>query len=342
MRLKRHVFVRILLLLGLLLSIASELDLCGTSACSEVHKYTLFGLSFAVFGIVFFLAAGVVYEFGRFSTIFPKLFLLMIFGAGGAEVAFLLIQKYRIQQWCPLCLGIAATVFVLALLLSFERIQEIISTGKERKVMAMTVLKKAVFFLVIFVAGFMVAYNGVRKSEAQESVPDIFLGDKNSSLEVYIITDWFCPACRKAEQEIERTVPAAGRRAKIVFVDFPVHPESLNYTPYNLSFLVNDKMRYIELRKALMTLTMKTKEPSPEQVQSVMAPLGMTYQPLAFLSVSRGMKFYDEIIRKFNVKSTPTVIVQNAKNQKAVRFVGARDVNETNILNALDQVSRKD
>ncbi len=337
---KRRILVRILLLLGLGLSVASELNLCGTAACSETHKYTLFGLSFPIFGIAFFLAAALVYELSRLGTFLTTLFFLMIFSASGAEAAFLLIQKYKIQQWCPLCVGIAATVYTLALVLSLGAVKEIISRLKERKEMVMTLTKKLSVLLLVFVAGFMIAYNGAQKSEAQETVPNIFLGHKDSTLEVYIITDWFCPACRKAEQEIERAVPVVGKRAKIVFVDFPVHPESLNYTPFNLSLLVNDKERYLEARKALMTLTTKTKEPTAEEVQKVIAPLQITYKPLAFLSVSRGMKFYDEVVKKFKVNSTPTVIVTNAKTQKTSRFIGAKDVNEANILKALDEVSK--
>lgn len=324
--------------MGLLLAVASEISICTLSACTEAHKYSLFGISFALFGIAFFVAAWIVFELSRFFGIFSVLFLLMIYGAGGAEVAFILIQKYEMKQWCPLCLGVAAAVYILAVMASFEAAKGILSKFRERKVTLMTMGKKVLIILLVFAFGFVVTYKGAQRSEAEESVPNIFLGNKSSSLEVYIITDWFCPACRKAEQEIEKTVPAIGEKAKIIFVDLPIHAESLNYTPYSLSFLVHEKEKYLELRKALISLTQKTKEPTQEDVQKVISPLHVTYKPLAFLTVSRGMKFYGDIPKTFKVKSTPTVVINNAKSKKTVQFVGAKDITEANILKALSDV----
>lgn len=337
---KRNIIVRGTLIVGLILAVASEINLCSTSACTEAHKYSLFGIPFALFGIAFFLAAWVVFELGRSFSIFSILFLLMVFGAGGAEVAFILIQKYEIKQWCPLCLGIAAAVYFLAIMTSLERAKDILSKFGERKVTLMTLGKKMVIVLLVFVVGFGVAYKGAQRSEAEESVPNIFLGNKSSSLEVYIITDWFCPACRKAEQEIEKTVPAVGGRARIIFVDMPIHAESLNYTPFSLSFLVNEKGRYLELRKALMTLTLKTKEPTQEEVQKIISPLHVTYKPLAFLAVTRGMKFYSDVSNAFKIKSTPTVVIHDVKTKKTIQLVGSRDITQANIVKALDDVQK--
>lgn len=334
--------IRGALLIGLGLALASELDFCTWSACTEAHKYVLLGVPFALIGIAFFPGAWIVYELSRVYKIFSGFFLFMVLGASGAEVAFILIQKYEIQQWCPLCLGVAASVYFLAFIVSLERIKDMIGKFKERKVNLMTIVRRTMIVLLVFAVGFGVAYKGATKSEAEETLPNIFMGNKNSSLEVYIITDWFCPSCRKAEPEIEKAVPVIGKKARIIFVDLPVHPESLNFTPYNLSFLVHEKGKYLELRKALHSLAAKTKEPTQEEVQKVIGPLQVTYKPLAFLAVSRGMKFYGETAKTFNVKSTPTVIINDTKSKKSVRFVGAKDINEANIVKALDQVGRRD
>jgi protein-disulfide isomerase len=338
---KKSMIIRGALLTGLVLALASEADLCGTSACTEAHQYTLFGLPFAIFGIGFFVAAWIVFECGRFLRLFPTLFLLMIFCAGGAEAAFILIQKYQIKQWCPLCLGVAAVVYLLAALIAAGTVREAVSKFRERKVTLMKLAGKVLIVSLVFVFGFGLAYKGAQKSEAGENAPDISLGNKSSSVEVYIFTDWFCPACRKAESEIEKTVPVVGQKAKIIFVDIPIHEQSLNYTPFGLSFLVHDKDKYLALRRALMTLTLKTKEPTQEQVQGVVAPLHVTYKPLPFLTVSRLMKTYSDLAGSFKVKSTPTVIVYETKTKKSVRLVGAKEITETNVLGALDDVQRK-
>jgi len=153
---------------------------------------------------------------------------------------------------------------------------------------------------------------------------------------VFIMTDWFCPACRQAEQEIERATLATEKKAKIVFVDVVIHPETLNYTPYNLSFLMYEKNRYMELRKVLLSLTKKTKEPTPEDVQQAIAPLNITYKPLTFLAATKGMKFYDTLVKEFKVNSTPTVIVRDAKTKKIVQLVGIKEITEANIVKAVD------
>jgi len=337
---KKGLLIRASLLAGLALSIASELNLCSTSACSEAHKYALFGIPFSIVGIAFFITAEILYEFRGSYRTFAALLLLIIFGACGAELAFILIQKYQIQQWCPLCVGVAATVYFAAFLMSFEKVRDFSIHLKERRIVFMQAVKKLTLIVVVFIIGFFVAYKGAQKGEAQDNVPDIFLGIKNSSLEVFILTDWFCPACRKAEQEIERVVPVLEKKAKVVFVDVPIHPESLNYTPYNLSFLVNEKEKYIEVRKALMGLTGKTKEPTPEEVQKVVAPLNVTQKPLSFMTVNSGMKYYDTIKKTYNVNATPTVVVNNAKTKKTVRLVGVKEITEAGILKALDEVSQ--
>jgi len=336
--LKKSFFIRVPFFVGLALSIASALNLCGTSACTEAHKYALFGLPFSVVGIVFFIAAEALHELGALYRMFARLLSLIIFAACGAELAFLFIQKYVIQQWCPLCVGIAATVYFVAFLLSFERIKEVMPYLRERRISFMQLLRKLSVIVLVFTIGFFVAYKGAQKSEAEESVPDIFLGNKSSALEVFILTDWFCPHCRNAEREIEKVLPAIEKKAKVVFVDVPIHPETENYTPYNLSFLVKDKDKYLSLRKALMGLAEKTKEPSQEDVQKAIAPLNVTYKPLSFMLVNSGIKYYDEIKKTYKVNGTPTVVVYSAKTKKTVRLLGTKEISEASILKALDDV----
>jgi protein-disulfide isomerase len=338
--LKSHYIIRAALLAGFVLSLASLLDLCGTSACAETHKYALFGLPFTFFGIVFFPAAWASFELGRTRRVFSTLFVIMISAASGAEVAFLWIQKYVIKDWCPLCVGVAATVYLLALLAYYAEAKKVIVNSKDRRGINMIFFKKVSLITLVVIAGFLLAFKGAQKSEAQDKGINIFLGKENSAQELYIFTDWFCPACRKAEPEIEKAAASAGKRTKVIFIDMPIHPESFNYMPYNLSFLLNEKGKYLELRKALGALSLTSKEPGPEDVQKAIAPLGVTYKPLAFLTVTKGSKYFDETAKAFGVKSTPTVVVNDAKTKKRIQMVGSKDITEENILKALDEVSK--
>lgn len=337
---KSHYLIRAALLAGFVLSLVSLLDVCGTSACAETHKYVLFGIPFTFFGIAFFPAAWASFELGRARRLFSTLFVIMISAASGAEVAFLWIQKYVIKDWCPLCVGIAAAVYLLALLAYYAEARDALLTSKDRRDINMIFFKKVSFIALVVIAGFLLAFNGAQKSEAKDKGMNIILGKENSSQELYIFTDWFCPACRKAEPEIEKAVASAEKRAKVIFIDVPIHPETFNYVPYNLSFLLNEKGKYLELRKALGALSLTSKEPGPEDVQKAISPLGVTYKPLAFLTVTKGSKYFDETAKAFGVKSTPTVIVNDTKTRKRIQMVGSKDITEKNILKALDDVSK--
>jgi protein-disulfide isomerase/uncharacterized membrane protein len=336
--LTENILIRCSLAGGLLLSIVSVLNICPSEACSETHVYTLLGLSVPVVGVIFFVLTAIMYELGRTGELFFVLFRLSVFGAAGAEVAFILIQKFRIQKWCPICLGIAATVYLAAVIISFGRIRNLISMAKDRRIAFMSMARKLIVVVMVFLAGFFLAYSGMRKGEAEEKVPDIFLGKQDSSAEVFIMTDWFCPACRKAEQEIEKVLPDLGGKAKIIFVDVAIHPETLNYSPYNLSFLTYNKKKYMELRKALIELAKKTKNPGIEEVQQAIAPLNVTYKPLSFLDATKGIRYFDSLAREFKVNATPTVVIRNAKTNKMTKLVGFRDVTEANIQKAVEEI----
>jgi protein-disulfide isomerase len=296
------------------------------------------GLSIPIIGITFFAATGIIYEIGRSRELFSVLFRLSISGAAGAEVAFILIQKFRIQKWCPLCLGIAATVYLTAVIISLGSMRNLIPKVKDRRITFMSVARKLVVVVMVFLAGYFLAYSGMRSGEAEEKTPNIFLGKQDSPVEVFIMTDWFCPACRKAEQEIEKVLPDLGGKAKIIFVDVAIHPETLNYSPYNLSFLTYDKDKYMELRKALIELAKKTKNPGIEEVQQAIRPLNVTYKPLSFLDATKGIRYFDSLAREFKVNATPTVVIRNAKTNKMTKFVGFRDVTEANIRKAIEEI----
>ena len=334
-----RLLVRAGLAVGLILSVASALNVC-TDACSEAHKYALLGIPMPFLGIGFFIAAGIAYELSITNTFVKPLFLLLMFCASGAEIAFLLIQKFRIQKWCPLCLGVAAAVYFVTLVTSVEGIKNMIARANQRGIMIMPLLRKVITVVLVFSAGFFLAYRGMEKGDAEESLPKIFLGKQDSSVEVFIMTDWFCPACQKAEQEIEKATPALEKKAKVFFVDVPIHPETLNYTPYNLSFLSYEKSKYMELRKALLGLTKKTKDPTPDDVKEAIAPLNVAYRQLSFMDATRGMKFYESISREFKVSATPTVVVRDTKTGKVAKLVGIKEISETNMMKAVDQVTQ--
>ena len=194
------------------------------------------------------------------------------------------------------------------------------------------------FFTLLF-TGFFISMAGLGKGEAGAAL-DISVGKRNSHLEVLVFTDWYCPACEKVEPVLLFTYPQLAQKARLYFVDKPIHKESTNFIPYNLSFAIHEKEKYPALRRALATFAHQTKTPSAEQVQKAVAPLGVTFTPLSFLEITQGMAEYESRIKEFNVRSTPTVIFRNTKNGKTRTLSATHEITAPKMLKALEEIDR--
>lgn len=198
-------------------------------------------------------------------------------------------------------------------------------------------IKKIIMATAIIVAGFATALLGVRQESAAAGL-DLYLGNKDSSTAVYFVSDWFCPVCRKVEPTIAAMYPDIAKRAKVGFIDFPIHKETLNFTPYNLQFLAFEKEKYLSLRKALSELSRKTKTPSPEEVQTSVATLGVKVRQLDYADVLYGMQSDLSVYRGFGLKGTPSVVVTNSRSKKTKILMGDREITRGAIIKAIAEV----
>jgi hypothetical protein len=324
---------------ALVLSILLAVGLC-TEACKETYKWTIFGIKFPILGIVFFALCLLFFSL-RDHSVFRSLFPAVIAGAWGAEITFLHVQYSIIKRWCPMCLAVAFCVCVVGIALAtgyFSSRRKEFETRGEAMVRH---LSKGVFLAVVMIAGAYVSFLGLGspESSAEAPLPALALGKQDSEVEVYVFTDWFCPACRQAEPDMEKAYPDILKRAKLVFVDRPVHAESMNYIPYNLSFLVREKEKYIPIRKALQQLALRTKEPTAEDVQNAVAPLGIAYRPLNFSEINAGVQYFQSLVQAFRVEGTPAMVVYNRKTRSTKMLYGVRDLSYPNILMAVSGVA---
>jgi hypothetical protein len=332
----RHGFFRFvapaLIVAGLILSAASLLEICS-AACSEAHTYRLYKADFGWVGIATFVALALL-RFCRAGVAARMAFAFILSAACGAEVWFLVVQKTVIRAWCPLCVSIAVCVFLLAGVVAAED-----WIYEEDTVRFMNRYKRVGVALAGFACGFLVAFFGVAKTDAQAQPLTIWMGKADSPAEVYVVTDWFCPSCRHAEPEIEAGVKSILKQARVVFVDFAIHPESVNFSPYNLSFQIHEKDKYLQLRWALLGLALKTKTPSVEAVQAAVAPLGVRYQQLPMNEVMAGISQYNGLIKGIGVTQTPTVVIKNARTGAIVKkLVGADKIKAAEIRAAVAEV----
>lgn len=322
----------ILIVLGL--TTASFLRLCS-QACSEGHQYLILGMSFETVGFLFFGLLAFLHLYGKYS---PNARQLEQFGfccALGAETVFTGVQKYLIGTWCPVCLTIASCVGIGVLSYVLSEIKHY-QEGKMK-----TLLKGGIKNFMAIAAGFFIAFMGISKHDAMEAAEStvqkrLAFGNLNSPIEVYIFTDWFCPACKKLEPRAEELTDAIGPHAKITFVDEAIHPESLNFTPFNLAFLINNKAEYFKLRHMLTELSLSTKTPTEEQVEQGAAKLGVRFHELHYADISMGASYYKQLSERFKVDSTPTMIIINAETKKGKKLEGPEEITKENALKAIE------
>ncbi len=264
----------------------------------------------------------------------------------GAEAVFTWIQGAVIGNWCPICVWVAVCVAACSACIAalhFSRTDAIL-LEKEREPSMKRSALHAALLLLAFLAGLGTAALGIKKPDALASglTPEaLSFGHANSGVEVYIVSDWFCPACRVAEPEIVKGARLAMKQAKVVFVDFPIHRETLNFIPYNLSFMFREKEKYLQIRVALAELSRKSREPAPEEVQAAVAPFGVKYVPLSFADVLSGTQYQMSIVQKYKVPGTPHVVVTDTRTGRTKILSGSKEITSENIVRSIEEVSGK-
>ncbi len=330
-------------LVGLALSIVSWLEIC-TTHCAAMQHYRLFSFKFQTIGLLFFPILLISHLLAFRLSLFRVITGLLLGAAVGAEIMFILLQKYTIQQWCPVCLGIAGTVGVAAVvylvhyLMSLNRAVEQESRGDIMR----KIWQGGSSFLVTLLS-FLAVFFGVTKIDPLEAKEDsikeaMVFGLKDAPVEIYLFTDWQCPACRKLEPEVDNIVEAVTPSAQFYFADYMIHPETLNFIPYNLSFLINNKQDYLPLRHMLSNLSKKTGEPTHEQIESGAKALGQKYTPLNYADVVVGRQFFKHVAKEFNINATPTLVIVNRDTKKGKKLYGARDISTENVQKAIKEL----
>lgn len=333
----------VFLLAPIILTYIASLHICS-EACTAGQNYRLFGFAFELWGFIlcpFFLALHLI---SRKVPIFIWFTTISIAGALGAEAWFIYVQKYYIGHWCPVCLGIAACLaiaFIIQIISIALSHNQLSTTEKEGVKMKYFLGSLSTFTIAIL--GFFVAFVGLSKIDKLEAAQDelkkkITFGTSTGPIEIYLFTDWQCPSCRKVEPAIEKIVASTNKKARLVFVDFPIHPETMNFTPYNLAFMVNNKDKYLKLRDVLTTLSEQTGAPTEEQVAKAIAPLGVKYQQLNYADVAVAFKYYKDLAKQFNINSTPTLVVINLDTKKGKKLKGGVEITEANVINTIDSL----
>lgn len=323
---------------GFILSILAWAKVCST-ACSAAHDYRFFGMPFEWIGVAFFAIIGILHGLSLDRPALSTYVGWMAAGALGAEIVFIGIQKFVIGGWCPICLSIAAMVAIIVLAYSVASIKRF------KKDLLMKHFTKSLTPIALLIVGFFVAFVGVAKpvdaaDNATAIVSRLEMGNKNSDIKVYFITDWFCPACKKTEPEVANIFSAIQGKVGFFFVDLAVHANTANYTPYNIAFMVNDQAKYLAIRHELDALSYEQDSPTDEQMEAIAKKLHVPFHEMSFREIKTAMKFYDQIADKYNVDKTPTMVIENAKTSKKAILNGTAEITLPNVQKTIESLAK--
>lgn len=316
-----------LVFIGFVLALVSWTDLCSFGGCTEAHQYRLFGMPLPLIGTIYFCVLSLLMLFSKKIPLLAFAMNMTLAGGAGAELVMIHLQKNVIQAWCPLCIGIAAVVFLLCIMNSVATVAE---SWRSDNMNIRNLLSRSALMLVCLVTGFAVSFVGIKKPEAAGA--DATLGKSGAKVEVYVFSDWLCPICVKVEPAIEEAYKALDKKVRFHFIDKVVHQESMNFVPYHLSFLVNEKTKYMQIRKGLFDLAKVNKNPTLQDVQAVVGPLGVTYKQLSFMDVTQAMSKAQALSNEYKVSGTPTIVVLNSASKKSKTLVGGKDITAENLI----------
>lgn len=330
------------LLVAFALTLVSWLKICSEQ-CKEGSSYLMWGYHFEVWG--FLLLSGLLagHLLSRRFLFLRGLIALMLAASLGAELWFIYVQKFLIGHWCPVCLALAATL-ALAFGSQLSYLSSTLGSAPREKPTegGVKMQSKPRFWSlpVAALAGFLFAFLGVAKFDpvaaAQDQIrEEIAFGSVDGPIALFFFSDWQCPSCRKLEPQIEQLFDKLQDKAKITFVDFPVHQETLNFTPYHLAFMVHNKDKYLRLRKKMSELSQVTGEPTEKQIEQAALSVGAVYKPLNYAEVSHGMRYFNQLSSQFGINSTPTLILVNLETKKGRKLKGGLEINERSVLDAI-------
>lgn len=340
----KALYVSILALcLASALAYVSWLGIC-TEACAKSHSYRLYGFTFEMIGMVYFptlllsLLLSLQYRFLHLVTG------LMMASGIGAELFFMYVQKYKIGTWCPLCLSIAAMLLIAATAFYIDyyresKFQPIFKGVSMNRLFSGSIHSLAVIIGFAFAVAGLGQFSELRAEEDAIKM-NIAFGNQASPIDVFVFTDWICPACASLEPTFEAMTPKVSKIARLTFVDDPVHEATLNYTPYNLAFMVNNKPQYFKLRTGMHELANDIKAPNDNDISTMAAKYGVQLHELNYGAVSMGVKYFDHLIKKFDIEGTPTVIVYNRNTKKSKKLEGRPQIDEEKILKAIESLSK--
>jgi protein-disulfide isomerase len=277
----------------------------------------ILGIDLNIFGILFYsllLVSLLVYRKFYPEERLMKAIAAVASAGVGAELVLIKFQ-FENSVYCPKCL-ISGFFFLVMFFLVARH------------------LKKWVIILLI-AAGMLVTsftFNGsVIPSYAEEPYPQF--GSDKAQIEIILYSDYFCPHCKKIDKQVNTILGKLKDRARISFVDVPLHPGSLEYGEvflYSWFASGNSLKTAVMVRELLFNEAVK--KTNQAGVIALLKSKGVTVKPDKEKARSIFRGFYNESMKKDKLNSTPAVVI--VKGGERIKYVGGKE-----ILKALKELS---
>jgi thiol-disulfide isomerase/thioredoxin len=163
------------------------------------------------------------------------------------------------------------------------------------------------------------------EARKETETPEAVFAHGPGPVEVLFFTDYFCPPCRALEPYLEEVLPnLLPLGVRVSFVDMPFSRQAPLYARY---FLYAAKASpslegVLHARNALIDIAVANTVASDQEMIQALKEKRIKIE---YFDLRPDLGRWSEIIRKYNVRSTPTCIVLRP-GQEAEHFVGSGDI----------------
>jgi uncharacterized membrane protein len=268
------------------------------SGC-EALQGRIFGIELELFGAVYYAALLLMLIFFRHSV-----FVMIAIAVGvGAEIIFIEFQIEH-STYCIKCLlsGLCLlTLFALTL------------RNSRKTLVAASIIAGFTVTLLFFDGSVTPVYG-------EEPNYPVY-GNPKGKIEVVVYSDYFCVACIQSEGEISRALRAIRKKARIIFVDVPIHKESLAYAEiFAYIWLAHGN----DLDKAIRARAILFASKDVGAANAALVSKGIAYTENKEQAKAIFINYYNVLLKKDNIKATPTVVIM--KKGKRDAYVGLDEI----------------
>jgi uncharacterized membrane protein len=291
--------------------------------CAERCEYIqgdILGVDLDVFGLGFYsmlLASALFHKKFYPRDWFMKGMTAVAAAGVGGELVFIKFQVDN-STYCPKCLVSGFFFLVMFLLLA----------GNIRKWVAVLLIALgAVFTSLTFNGSVVPAYAG------EAGYPTF--GKAGSDAELIVYSDYFCPACRKIDLEVNAALKGLKDRVVIRFVDVPIHKGSVPYAEvfiYAWLEAGNDLEKALRVRDVLFGAA--EAKAGQEGVLDILRSKGIPFRKDNAEAQRVFKEFYSPLLKIDKVKATPTLVV--VRGGERTSYKGTKE-----ILKALEELSTR-